>query len=85
MRQMRPCVVVAVRIAEVVLHVADQRIEPVADVQRAVGAELEIDRAEVRVARLQQRIDRIGGEAGACLRCILYCSMPWKPMQLLSR
>ena len=61
-------VVVAVGVAERVLHVADQRVEPVDDVQRAVGAELDVDRAEVRVGRLAAAARRlVGREARAVL------------------
>ena len=77
--------VVAVRIANRVLHVADERVEPVADVERAVRAELEVDRAEVGIG-----LERRSGSTGSAakpepLRDILYCSVPWNPMQLLSR
>ena len=56
---------VALRIANRMLHVADQRIEPIDQVQRAVGPELHVDRPEIAIARLQQRLDRFGGEARA--------------------
>ena len=45
---------VAVGIALAVLHVADERIGPVAKPQRAVGPDLRIDRAEVLVGALDQ-------------------------------
>jgi hypothetical protein len=35
------------------LHVADQRIEPIDDVQRPLGPELDVDRPEIAIARLQ--------------------------------
>ncbi len=40
-----------------VLHVPDERVEPVHDVERAVGPELQRDGPEVRVGRLQERFD----------------------------
>ncbi len=46
--------VVAVGIAHVVLHVADDDVVPVAEIQRAVGREDGIRRAEVLVAAHQQ-------------------------------
>ena len=45
------------------LHVPDQRIEPIDQVQGPFGSELDVDRAEVAIGRLQQRLDRIGGKA----------------------
>ena len=58
--------VVAVRIALTVLHVADQRVGPVAEPQRAVGTDLRIGRAEVLVGRTDQvRHDPLAAEAGA--------------------
>jgi hypothetical protein len=44
---------VAVRIALRILHVADERVAPVAEPKRAVRADLRIDRAEILVATLQ--------------------------------
>ena len=46
--------VIAVGIALAVLHVADERIGPVAKPQRAIGPDLRIDRAEVLVGALDQ-------------------------------
>ena len=57
--------VVAVRVAERVLHVADQRIEPVDDVKRSIRPELEGDRPEIGVGRLQERLDRRARESRA--------------------
>ena len=54
-----PVLDVAVRVAERVLHVADQRVVPVDDVEGAVGAEFEVDRPEVLVGRLRGRVDRL--------------------------
>ncbi len=58
---------VAARIANRVLHVADERVEPVDHVERAVGSELHADRPEVRVGGLQQRLDFDADETGALL------------------
>ena len=44
-------------------HVTDDRIGEVDQVQGAVGAELDVDRAEIAIARLQQRLGRVGGKA----------------------
>ena len=58
---------VAARIANRVLHVTDERIEPVDHVERAVGSELHADRPEVRVGGLQQRLHFDADETGALL------------------
>ena len=55
--------VVAIGVAERVLHVADQGVEPVDDVECSIGTELEGDRAEIGVGRLQKRLDRRAREA----------------------
>src|SRR5262245_56757215 len=55
--------VIAVRIANRVLHVADERVVPVGQIQRPVGTKLNIDGPKARIARREQRIDRIGGKA----------------------
>ena len=54
---------VAVGVAQRVLHVADQGVEPVDDVERTIRSELERDRAEVGVGRTQERLDRRAGES----------------------
>ena len=59
--------VVAIRVAQRVLHVAHERVVPVDDVEAAVGAKLQIDGPEVGVVRLEQRIDGIGREPGAVI------------------
>ena len=56
---------VAVGIACVVLHVADERIMPVDEVERAVRGELEVHRAEVAVGRGEEVAVGLAGEAGA--------------------
>ena len=48
---------VAAGVAEVVLHVTDDRVLPIGEVDGAVGPHLEIGRAEVRVARRDDRLD----------------------------
>ena len=60
--------VIAVRVAKVVLQVADDRVLPVGDVERAVAADAHRRRAEVRVLREHDRLDRVGVErsAGRC-------------------
>ena len=57
--------VVAQRIAGVVLHVADEDVVPVDDVERAVGRELEVHGAEVAVGAFQQILAVRGFPAGA--------------------
>jgi hypothetical protein len=51
---------VAAGVAEVVLHVPDDRVLPVGEVDRAVGTEFEIGRTEVRIARGDDRLDLDG-------------------------
>ena len=58
---------VAIGVAERMLHVADERVVPVHEVEAAVGAELQIDRPEAPVVGLEQGIDRVGREARALL------------------
>ena len=45
----------------------DQRIEPVDQIERAVGAELQVDGPEVDIGRVDERFDFLGGEPGALL------------------
>ena len=52
-------------VAEVVLHVADDRVLPVEEVDGAVRPDLDVRRAEVRVGRGEDRLDLGAGEAGA--------------------
>ena len=54
---------VAARVAEVVLHVADDRVLPVDEPDRAVGPDLEVGGAEVGVGRGDDRLDLGAGEA----------------------
>ena len=49
-----PLHVVAVRVSLAVLHMADQGVRPVAKPERAIGADLGIDRPEVLVGALEQ-------------------------------
>ncbi len=58
-------VFVAFGIAQIVLHVADQRVEPIDDIECSIGTELHIDRAEVGIAAGEQRFDRRSFEAAA--------------------
>jgi hypothetical protein len=58
---------VAARIAERILHVTDQRIEPVRDVERAIRSELQRHRPEVGILGLQQRLHFDADEAGPFL------------------
>ena len=46
--------VVSIRIAQVMLHVAHQGIEPVDEIQRAIGAKLQIGGTEVSIAGREQ-------------------------------
>ena len=56
---------IARRVAQVVLHVPDDRVVPVGDIQRAVGADLGVDRPEVLVGGLQDRLRFRPFETGA--------------------
>ena len=58
-------VVVSAGVAEVVLHVADDRVLPVGEVDGSVGADLDVAGAEVRVGREHDRFDFGGSEGGA--------------------
>jgi hypothetical protein len=58
---------VPARIAQRVLHVPDQRVEPVAEVQRAIGPHLHGDGTEIGIRGLQQRLDLDAGEPRAVL------------------
>ena len=57
--------VVAVRVAHVVLHVADDGVGPVGDVQGAVGTDLQVGGAEIGIARHDDRLDLPGRDLGA--------------------
>ena len=57
--------VVAVRIAGVMLHVPDQRVVPVEEVERAVRGEFEVDRTEVAVGGCEQVAVGLADETGA--------------------
>src|SRR4029077_15485214 len=46
-----PVFAVAVRVADVVLHVADDRVLPVDEINRTVGTDLQVRRAEIRICR----------------------------------
>ena len=50
-------VVVAGRVPEVVLHVADDGVVPVREVQRAIGSDLRVNRPEVLVGGREDRLD----------------------------
>ena len=56
---------VAIRVTRVVLHVADERVVPVDEVERAVRREFEVDRAEVAVGGRDEVAVGLAGEAGA--------------------
>src|SRR5262249_1678954 len=56
---------VAVGVPEIVLEVGDQWVLPVGEVDGAVGADLQIRGAEVRVARRNERLLLDPDEAGA--------------------
>ena len=58
-------VVVALRIAGVVLHVPDEGVVPVEEVQRAIWSELEVHRAEVRIAGADEVAGQGAGEPGS--------------------
>ena len=48
---------VPIGVADRVLHVTDQRVVPVAHIERAVRTELQVDRPEIAVTRTDDRFD----------------------------
>src|SRR5438046_8332414 len=62
-----PVRVVAVRVANVVLHMSDELVGPVQEVDRACWRDVPPDRAEVRVVRFDEVLERLAFEAGALL------------------
>ena len=58
---------VAHRVTRAVLHVPDERIVPVGDVQGTIRRELHGDRPEITVGRLQEVLAEGQGETGAIL------------------
>ncbi len=58
---------IAIGVAKAGLVVADDRVVPIAEVQGAVRAELDIDRAEAAVGRCDERLGVFEAEAGAVL------------------
>ena len=56
---------VAVRVARVVLHVPDQRVVPIEEVERTIGRELQVHRAEVAVGGTEQVAIGLAHEACA--------------------
>ncbi len=63
-----PVLVVAVGVAEMVLHVADDGVRPVHEVERAVGGDADPGRAEIRIIRGDEILQCLAMEAGAFLR-----------------
>ena len=59
--------VVAHRVAGAVLHMADEGVMPVGDVERTIRRELHGDRPEIAVGRLQEVLTEGQAEAGAIL------------------
>ena len=73
--------VVAVRVACVVLHVANKNVLPIDDIERAVGCKFKIDGP--KVGSLETKIlAKLRGEAGAVLDDLMLLA-PRKPMELL--
>ena len=68
---------IAAGIAQVVLHVADDRVLPVGEIDRPVGAHLQIGRPEIRIARRHDRLhlDRLWKRGVARLELILQNSL----------
>ena len=54
---------IAIGIPQVVLHVADDRVVPVGEVDRPVGTDLEVGRAKVRIGRVEDRLLLGGGQS----------------------
>src|SRR5215831_4688416 len=59
--------VIAIWITEMMLHMADDRVLPVAEINRAVRPNIHRYRAEVRIARTDERFERLAPQAGAVL------------------
>ena len=53
---------VPVRVPHVVLHVPDDRVGPIGDIERTVATDLDVGRAEVWIARDEDRLDFLGGD-----------------------
>jgi hypothetical protein len=60
-------VLFAIGVAQVMLHVADERFVPVAKINRAVRADIDGDRAKIRVGGTDQAFLQLAFEAGAVL------------------
>ena len=62
-----PVLVAAVRVTQMVLHVTDDRLMPIGEVNRAVGARANANRAEVRIGGRNQIFERLTLQARAVL------------------
>ena len=60
-----PVLVITVGIAQVMLHVSDDRIVPVGEIDRAVGPQLDVDRPEVGIGRGHDVLQRFPFDARA--------------------
>ena len=60
-----PVLDVAAGVAQVVLHVPDQRVVPVEEIDRTVGPDLDVDRAEVGIRAEDDRLELLGAETRA--------------------
>ena len=58
---------IPVGVPQVVLHVTDDRVVPVAEINRAIRADVDRGRAEVRVAGRNEVFECFAFEAGALL------------------
>ena len=58
---------VAVRVARIVLHVANENVLPIDDIERAVGCKFKIDGPKVKVLGDKKILAKLRGEAGAVL------------------
>ena len=60
-------IVVAIRVAGAVLHMADERIVPIDQIQGTVGREFQVDGTEIRIGRLNYVLLQLARKACAIL------------------
>ena len=60
--------VIAAGIAEMMLHVADDRVLPLQEINRAVGANFDVGWPEIGIIGLDERLDFGANETGICVR-----------------
>src|SRR5438128_1084525 len=58
---------IATWVAQVMLHMTDDRILPLQEIDRAIRAYFNIDRTEIRVIGFQERCDLLAGKSAVCI------------------